>query len=477
MRRGVLGFLILLLSCKNYFQFNFPEVTPRGTAVVTNAPTLSKFSFDTANISIQIENLYKLEIASYGILYDTQPNLTESNSRILLGGLQNDTNINGMYHFSLRNLNSNQTYYFIGFITYKNGFTNKTDVFSFKTKIKPDIVINMPTLPNDIDDTKLKLSYIITNPDSIYFDSIGFVYSRTNPMPTFVMDTVKYATRNLVFRQGNYLDSLLNLTPNAMYYIRVFYRHNNQTFYSNNIIQVKSLPQSVAQLYRDLVTVNAGVFTMGCTAEQDDGNCNIGNGAKIQNVSLSSYRICKFEVTQQLWFDVLGSNPSRNLGNLQRPVDNISWLDCQNFISRLNSLSGRQYNFLTEAQWEYAARGASQNNIFLYSGSSNLFNVSWYLSNSDDSSHVVGLKQPNGLGIYDLTGNVAEWCFDWYGNYVNNGLLIFNPTGPLNSGSNSKVFRGGSYLSSLVESRLSYRSFQRLDLKSSNIGLRLAHPN
>ena len=186
----------------------------------------------------------------------------------------------------------------------------------------------------------------------------------------------------------------------------------------------------------DMVRVEAGTFTMGATAEMkipwDDEK-------PTHRVTLTNdYYIGKYEVTQALWKAVMGNNPSSFKGD-NLPVEEVSWDDCQDFISKLNRITGKTFRLPTEAEWEYAARGGNKSRGYQYSGSSNLSDVAWYKDNSGSKTHAVGTKQPNELGIYDMCGNVWEWCQDWYGKYSSSSQV--NPTGAT-SGS-SRVNRGG----------------------------------
>ena len=188
----------------------------------------------------------------------------------------------------------------------------------------------------------------------------------------------------------------------------------------------------------DMVRVKAGTFTMGATAEMKDPD---DWEKPTHRVTLTyDYNIGKYEVTQALWQAVMGNNPSNFKGE-NLPIENVSWNDCQEFISKLNRITGKTFRLPTEAEWEYAARGGNKSRGYQYSGSNNLFDVAWYRDNSGKKTHAVGTKQPNELGIYDMSGNVWEWCQNWYGEYSRSSLT--NPTGA-NSGSR-RVYRGGSW--------------------------------
>ena len=187
----------------------------------------------------------------------------------------------------------------------------------------------------------------------------------------------------------------------------------------------------------EMVYVEGGSFDMGATSEQ--GSDAHGWEKPVHRVTLSDYYIGRCEVTQELWEAVMGSNPSCFIG-AQNPVESVSWNDCQEFVSRLNSLTGRTFRLPTEAEWEYAARGGNKSSHYKYSGSGNIGDVAWYSSNSGSSTHAVGTKSLNELGICDMSGNVQEWCSDWFDDYSAGAQT--NPQGP-SSGSN-RVLRGGS---------------------------------
>jgi formylglycine-generating enzyme required for sulfatase activity len=200
-----------------------------------------------------------------------------------------------------------------------------------------------------------------------------------------------------------------------------------------------------------MAKVKGGTFTMGATSEQA-GEAQ-SNESPAHSVTLSDYFIGETEVTQELWQVVMGSNPSQYYG-MTRPVDYVSWNDCQTFITKLNQMTGKTFRLPTEAEWEYAARGGDKSQGNKYSGILNdVTNVAWYIDNSNSKTHVVGKKIPNELGLYDMSGNVWEWCSDWYGSYSSSAQT--NPTGPA-SGS-YKVARGGNSLGEATTCRVSRR--------------------
>ena len=216
----------------------------------------------------------------------------------------------------------------------------------------------------------------------------------------------------------------------------------------------------------DMVRVEAGTFTMGATSEMEDP---YDWEKPTHQVTLTNdYYIGKYEVTQNLWKAVMGKNPSKFKGD-NLPVEQVSWNDCQKFISKLNNITGKTFRLPTEAEWEYAARGGKKSRGYQYSGSNNLSDVAWYVGNSWSKTHAVGSKQANELGIYDMSGNVWEWCQDWYGKYSSSSHT--NPTGA-NSGSD-RVFRGGGWDISARFCRSSYRYFITPDDHCYFLGFRL----
>ncbi len=221
------------------------------------------------------------------------------------------------------------------------------------------------------------------------------------------------------------------------------------------------------KLINNMVYVSGGTFTMGATSEQ--GSEAYDDEKPTHSVTLNSFYLCKYEVTQALWQAVMGNNPSYFKGN-NLPVEWVSWDDCQTFISRLNSLTGKNFRLPTEAEWEYAARGGNRSRGYKYSGSNVLSDVAWYTDNGGSKTHPVGSKSPNELGLYDMSGNVWEWCSDWKGTY--SSFAQTNPTEP--SSGSYRVGRGGSWDRSVWDCRSSCRPGGAPDGLDADLGLRLA---
>ena len=204
----------------------------------------------------------------------------------------------------------------------------------------------------------------------------------------------------------------------------------------------------------EMVWVSGGTFTMGATSEQ--GSDAWDDEKPAHSVTLSGYYIGKYEVTQAQWKAVMGNNPSSFKGD-NLPVESVSWNEVQEFIKKLNQMTGKSYRLPTEAEWEYAARGGNNSRGYKYSGSNNIGSVAWYYDNSGSTTHPVGSKSPNELGIYDMSGNVREWCQDrWASNYYSSSPQR-NPQGSA-SGSD-RVLRGGCWDNDARNCRVSCRSY------------------
>jgi formylglycine-generating enzyme required for sulfatase activity len=191
-------------------------------------------------------------------------------------------------------------------------------------------------------------------------------------------------------------------------------------------------------------------------------------GATPHKVELDSFYIGKYPITQAQWMGVMSYNPSF-FKNPDCPVDSISWDDCQKFISKLNVKTKKKFRLPTEAQWEFAARGGKLSKGYNYAGSNNINVVAWYDKNSNNKTHPVGLKEPNEIGIYDMSGNVNEWCSDWKGKYRIAAKYNKNPKGPENG--EYRVVRGGSWLNS---SFVAVRDYRLPNRRYNHMGIRLA---
>lgn len=235
----------------------------------------------------------------------------------------------------------------------------------------------------------------------------------------------------------------------------------------------------------DMVFVEGGSFEMGTNVHGHISH-NYGRNIPIHEVTLDSFFIAKFPVTQFQWETIMGTKendlmrffkkstdfPIQFKGCPNCPVENVSWDDAMKFIERLNQITAKRFRLPTEAEWEFAARGGLKSRNYLYSGSNDLDIVGWNIKNSKKRTHPVGQKQPNELGIYDMSGNVFEWCFDWYGQkyYLESPKL--NPQGPILG--NNKILRGGTWALPYSHCEIRSRNFGHKHKKSAFNGFRLA---
>jgi formylglycine-generating enzyme required for sulfatase activity len=357
--------------------------------------------------------------------------------------------------------------------------------------------------------------------------NFGYITIKSEPSGAEVyVDDVKVGVTPYLMKKIPLGDHVVELRKtgyeNYADMVTIKVRETNKKFENVKLVEDKSIPQppvatttttptttttagnrtfTVNGVSFDMIAVKGGTFTMGSTDQYADSDEKI-----IHNVTVSDFMIGKFEVTQKLWKAVMGSNPSYFKGD-NLPVENVSWNDAQEFIRKLNQQTGQNFRLPTEAEWEYAARGGT--NTSLYNGeninkrgknnSPNLDKLAWYggncgqnytsyagcdVSNGYDISgwsekqyndskggtHPVGLKQPNAYGLYDMLGNVWEWCQDWYGDYSSGSQT--NPTGP--SSGSSRVLRGGSWYNYARYCRVSPRDGRYPDFRSDILGFRLA---
>ena len=284
---------------------------------------------------------------------------------------------------------------------------------------------------------------------------------------TYVERGEEYALRQIELLCGS-CDS--SICSEARAWLR---EQKNKSRNNNNNSSFNEQTFTVDSVEFKMIKVEGGTFSMGATS----GQTNYDNDEKpVHSVTLSDYYMGETEVTQELWVAVMGSNPSWFQGDNQRPVESVSWNDCQEFIKELNRLTRKKFRLPTEAEWEYAARGGkySKDYVYKYSGSNNADEVAWYDDNSGRTNsgrtYPVKTKKANKLGLYDMSGNVWEWCNDRYGDYQSNSQT--NPTGP--SEGKYCVIRGGgwNYFDRYV--RVSYRDNGTPGSRTFNGGLRLA---
>ena len=236
-----------------------------------------------------------------------------------------------------------------------------------------------------------------------------------------------------------------------------------------NMQQTKRL-ETIEQLNEKMVLVSGGTFTMGCTKKQGS-DCEYDEKPAHQ-VTVSDFYISRYEVTEKEWRAVMESDPPNTIskGCDNCPAANVSWNDIQQFLSKLNAKTGKAYRLPTEAEWEYAARGGSSSRGYKYAGSNSLDEVAWYESNSGSKTRPVGQKKANELGLYDMSGNVWEWCQDWHGDYSSSAQT--NPKGP--GTGFVRVGRGGSWFSVPQNCRVAVRHYGSPGDRHYSPGFRLS---
>ena len=235
-----------------------------------------------------------------------------------------------------------------------------------------------------------------------------------------------------------------------------------------SIAIISDYTETVSGLNLEMVFVEGGIFQMGSDENSDE--------KPVHSVTLSDFLIGKTEVTQKQWREIMGSDPAylNFKGCDQCPVERVSWNEAQDFIIKLNQKTGKTYRLPTEAEWEYAAKGGNKSKGYTYSGSNSLGDVAWYSDNSDSKTHPVGQKQPNELDLFDMTGNVWEWCSDWYGANYYQSSPSSNPKGA--SSGSRRVYRGGSWWYIASDCRVANRRTCTPDFGYNGIGFRLVSP-
>ena len=228
------------------------------------------------------------------------------------------------------------------------------------------------------------------------------------------------------------------------------------------------LPEILQEVGAQMVHVEGGTFTMGCTSEQE--NC-ANNEKPAHPVRIESFEIGKFEMTQELWEAVMGENPGAFADCPKCPVETVGWDDVQDFLRRLNA-GGAQYRLPSEAEWEYAARGGQLSEGYRYAGSGNWAEVAWYHENSGNGTQPVGRKRANELGLFDMSGNVREWTRDcWHGSYDG---APGDGRAREEGDCGRRVIRGGSWSGKPGDVRSTSRFWYTTSFRNNNLGFRVA---
>lgn len=224
-------------------------------------------------------------------------------------------------------------------------------------------------------------------------------------------------------------------------------------------------------LSENMVAIEGGSFIMGCLEKND--SCCLIDTDPVHKVNVKGFKMCKYETPQLLWETVMQSNPSEHKNCPMCPVEMVNWHEAQTFIKKLNQKTGKNYRLLSEAEWEFAAKGGNKGHGYCYAGSQNADEVSWYEKNCK-SSQIVGLLKPNEVGIYDLSGNVSEWVQDvWHDDY--SGAPTDGSAWTKGGDDAARILKGGDWFTSKKAGGVSDREGEDVSLKDNTIGFRLAH--
>ena len=431
-----------------WFYGKVKSFTTQGINVNFTTGEATAITCFSAKVSGSVDVQSSYSSLTYGICYGTSIEPTTSDKTLQASS--------GSFTLHLRQLLGGTSYYYRPYAIV-DGQTLYGSAHTFRTL--DDNVVETGT----IDEETLTVTSRLTIGGGAYSTlALGVCYGKTE-LPTI---NDKIVTSNEVDEENNYTVKLVDPDYGTIYY-RAYILIDNVPHYG----AVRSFEQeSYVQTYTvngvsfKMIPVEGGTFQMG----SDDSDA-YSNEQPVHQVTVSSFSIGETEVTQELWEAVMGSNPSDFKGS-KLPVEKVSWYDCQTFIGKLNELTGKTFRLPTEAEWEYAARGGNKSNGYTYSGSNTIGDVAWCSSNSSSSTDPVATKAPNELGIYDMSGNVNEWCQDWYSSSYSSGSQT-NPSGP-SSGFN-RVTRGGSWYIIARRCRVSYRLYGDPTNSWGDCGLRL----
>ena len=434
------------------------DFNPILPVVVTSDVTGISEETKSATFHATITNAGDPVYTERGFVYGKSPDPTTGGAtKLVVAGSGT-----GTYYGDVHNLELDCAYYVRAYVTYSSGTVyGENKVFSVKKMYPPTVTTAAVT---NINKTTATAGGNVTNDGGINVTERGVVFS-TSQNPTVADSKVTSGSGT-----GAFTCNLTGLEEGKTYYVRAYAMNVVGIGYGEQVdftVSTGTQTITVNGVSFTMIAVQGGTFTMGATAEQ--GSDADSDEKPTHKVTLSDYMIGETEVTQELWKAVMGTNPSYFSGT-QNPVERVSWEDCQNFIAELNAMTGKQFRLPTEAEWEFAARGGNKSNGFKYSGSGSIDKVAWYDGNSSSKTHPVKQKQANELGIYDMSGNVWEWCQDWYGSYSSSAQT--NPTGP--SSGSYRVSRGGSWDYYAASCRVSYRNYGTPTITNYILGLRLA---
>lgn len=407
-----------------------------------------------------------------GFCYSKSPLPTVADMKVKYGVATSD------FGCTINSLEENTTYYVRAYATNEVGTGYGAEI-TFRTLEVTPPALSVVSVGN-ISNTTADFEAAVTSSGNGTLSDAGFVYS-TDPYPT--TSSAKISCGKVMSLKTR----ASNLQPETKYYVRAYATNEKGTNYGEeksftttktvvNPYTTLTLETSYGYTTLDMAKVEGGTFQMGAQS----GNPSkphydkdaYSDESPVHQVTLSSYYIGKTEITQKQWYVVMGSYPSvtsaYGLGD-DYPVYNVTYDQCRQFISKLSNLTGKKFRLPTEAEWEYAARGGANTSGYKYSGDNTIGNVAWYNNNSSEKTHPTATKNANELNLYDMTGNVWEWCSDWYGNY--GSAAQANPEGPASG--TGRVIRGGGFRDVVIDSRVSVRSNAAASFKSQTLGIRV----
>lgn len=456
-----------------YFGNNMSFQTTHEIVLPTVANTqIAEIGVSKATLSSAVTDNGKGKISDVGFCYSLNSNPTTADNKVSCGAAT------GTFGKTVTGLQQNTTYHVRAYATNEAGTAYSSDV-TFTT-----LEVTEPTLSSvtvsSISNTSAQLDAKVSSTGNGTLIDAGFVYSTTHYPTT--------SDKKLSCGKTTTLSSkATGLTPETTYYVRAYATNEKGTSYSSekefktaktaiNPYTTLTIETSYGSTTLDMAKVDGGTFKMGAqstSSSQDNYDKNAYNDEKpVHQVTVSSFYMSKSQVTQYLWYVVMGSYPNISsaygLGE-DYPVYNVSYTQCLQFINKLNNITGKTFRIPTEAEWEFAARGGNNNEGTTYSGNNTIGTVAWYSQNASGKTHSVAQKQANELNLYDMSGNLWEWCSDWYGNYSSASQT--NPTGPASG--NSRVIRGGGYSDNAADCRVSVRSSATPGTGYTTIGLRL----
>ena len=417
--------------------------------------------------SVKVDSSSPYTTMTYGICYGTSIDPTMDNQYTIATNRDQST---GEFTTVLRGLYGGTTYYYRPYVVV-DGVTRYGLSSQFRT-LDDNVVETLECNPEDRSAT----AHLILGGGAYSTIQLGFCYARTE-MPTISDEIV---TTNEVDDNRNFSVTLPVLE--GLFYFRSFVLIDGIPHYG-------SVVSATFQGYADggklftitgngktetflMIKVKPGTFQMGRAGGVDVDT-------PVHQVTLTnSYYIAQTEVTQGLWYAVMGENPTQDgekwnetygIGD-SYPAYNISYEDCLQFILKLNQMTGLQFRMPTGAEWEFAAKGGVYSNGYTFSGSNDLYEVGWFTTNHHKQTNEVKLLKPNELGIYDMSGNVWEWCADWYGNYSSENAI--DPKGPITGTERER--RGGCCFSSANNCRVAKRGGYSPDFRDRFLGFRLA---